>query len=102
MQLNAIRKYNQKAGSYANTEMPNIDPFKGNENSLECEQVTYNNGITYSVKCLSSFLNDTSETYFTSNLQRSDTTKFTLWTETDYCTLGNCLDREKGIGPSWK
>ena len=102
MQLKAIRDYNKEAGTYANTQMPYNEVFKTDEVALQCEQVTYDNGITYSVKCLSTFLNDESGTYFTSNIPREETTKFTLWTDTDYCLRGSCLSKTDGVGPSWK
>ena len=105
-QLSAIRQFNKDAGSYSNTTMPESYELGSgdlNNNALQCEQVTYD-GITYSVKCLSTFLNNTTNTYFTSLKPREETTKFTLWQDSDYCvTNGNCiLSREDGIGPSWK
>lgn len=95
-QMNEIRKYNNSVGSYANTSMPN------GENALQCEQITDNNtGLQYSVNCISTFLNDQSNKYFTTN---SRNTEFTLWQNSQYCiTNNNCvLSREDGIGPSWK
>ncbi len=106
-QLSAIRQFNKDAGSYSNTTMPESYEFGNGElnsnNALQCEQVTYN-GITYSVKCISTFLNNTTNKYFTSLKPREETTKFTLWLDSSYCiTNGNCvLSREDGIGPSWK
>ena len=94
-QLNAIRGYNKAVKSYANTST------NTGANALSCDQVQYN-GLNYSVRCKSTFLNDASGTYFTSNIARNNTTKFTLWTETANCPNGNCLSRTDGIGPSWK
>ena len=96
-QMNEIRKYNKSVGTYANSTTPAGSPFNG-QNALQCEQTTIN-GLTYSIRCLSTFLNDTSNTYFTTNKRNNS---FTLWTESDYCPSGNCLSREDGIGPSWK
>ena len=94
-QLNAIRGYNKAVKSYANTST------NTGANALSCDQVQYN-GLNYSVRCKSTFLNDASGTYFTSNIARNNTTKFTLWTETANCPNGNCLSKADGIGPSWK
>ncbi len=96
-QMNEIRKYNKSVGTYANSTTPAGSPFNG-QNALQCEQTTIN-GLTYSIRCLSTFLNDTSNTYFTTNKRNNS---FTLWTESGYCPSGNCLSREDGIGPSWK
>ncbi len=96
-QMNEIRKYNKAVGTYANSTTPAGRPFN-NQIALQCEQTTIN-GLTYSIRCLSTFLNDTSNTYFTTNKRD---TNFTLWTESGYCPSGNCLSREDGIGPSWK
>ena len=97
-QLKAIRDYNRTVGTYSNTKTPSDNVFKG-ENALKCEQMSTGN-ITYSVKCLSTFLNVAGDTYFTTNARD---TSFTLWTESDYCKNNACpISREDGIGLSWK
>ncbi len=106
-QLSALRGFNKDAGSYSNTTMPESFVLNGSENNNALNCATYiddKTGLQYSVNCISTLLNDTSGKYFTSNLPREETTKFTLWQESDYCvTNGNCvLSREDGIGPSWK
>ena len=107
-QLSAIRQFNKDAGSYSNTTMPESYEFgddSSNNNALNCETITdKNTGLQYSVKCISTFLNNNTNKYFTSQIAREETTKFTLWQESNYCvTNGNCvLSRVDGIGPSWK
>ena len=93
--LRALRDYNRNAKTYANTTIP-----KDGSNSLQCEQVTYN-GLTYSVRCKSSFLRDVANEglYFVTNKINNT---FKLWSETDGCLNGSCLSRKDGIGPSWK
>ena len=107
-QLNALRQFNKDAGSYSNTTMPSnyeLSENDTNSNALNC--LTYTDpttGLEYSVKCISTLLNNTTGKYFTSNKPREETTKFTLWQESKYCIdNGNCvLSRVDGIGPSWK
>ena len=107
-QLSAIREFNKEAGTYANTTMPEsyeLGTNETNNNALSCEIITdKDTGLSYSVKCISTFLNNNTNKYFTSLIPREETTKFTLWQESNYCvTNGNCiLSRTDGIGPSWK
>ena len=93
--LRALREYNKAAKTYANTTIP-----KNGVNALQCEQEPYS-GITYSVRCKSTFLRDGENEglYFTTNKINND---FILWSETDNCLNGACLSRKDGIGPSWK
>ena len=69
-----------------------------------CEQKTIN-GITYPVKCQSTFLDliETSGNKYATNVVRpdpDDNNNWTLFSDTDYCPNGNCLG--DGIGPAWK
>ncbi len=91
--MQETRKYDKAVGTYANTVTDTGD------NALSCEQVTYN-GIDYSVKCTSKFLEEGNGKYF-EEVKRN--TEFKLWTEVDSnCTDGSCLSRTDAIGPSWK
>lgn len=91
-QLQEIRKYNKEVGTYSNSTTVS------GENALKCDHETYN-GIEYSVRCTSTFLDTANNLYFTENKRNKD---FTLWTDTEYCSGGTCLSRQDGIGPSWK
>ena len=85
-QLQNIRKYNDKAGTYLNTTIPD-----SGDTALKCERLDIN-GKLYNVKCTSSFLDQNSQTYFSE--QKRNTT-FTLW---DTNNVNDLI----GIGPSWK
>ena len=103
--MKEIRDFNKAAGTYSNTTIPSGFGNSGVNEALQCATYTDpDTGIEYSVKCLSTFLNDDSNRFFTSLKPREETSQFTLWTESEYCvTNGNCvLSREDGIGPSWK
>ena len=98
--LRNIREYNDEAGSYTNSKTPiSLD---GSDDSVYCDTVTYN-GITYTVRCKSKFLDIIEDdqyrnVYVQSNsIIRND--EWTLYTE-QFCPTGDCL--RNGIGPSWK
>ncbi len=95
-----LRKYNKAAGSYSNTAIPTISSLSASgEDAIYCENHTIN-GVDYSVNCKSRFLDIGEENdYFTENKRNED---FVLWTNTNYCQGGVCLDRVTGVGPSWK
>lgn len=100
--LRNIREYNDEAGSFTNTTMP--DAVNNETAATVCEKVTIN-GITYPVKCQSTFLDliETSGNKYATNVVRpdpDDNNNWTLFSDTDYCPNGNCLG--DGIGPAWK
>lgn len=100
--LRNIREYNDEAGSFTNTTMP--DAVNNETAATVCEKVTIN-GITYPVKCQSTFLDliETSGNKYATNVIRpdpDDNNNWTLFSDTDYCPNGNCLG--DGIGPAWK
>ena len=100
--LRNIREYNDEAGSFTNSTMP--EAVNNVTAATVCEQKTIN-GITYPVKCQSTFLDliETSGNKYATNVVRpdpDDNNNWTLFSDTDYCPNGNCLG--DGIGPAWK
>lgn len=100
--LRNIREYNDEAGSFTNSTMP--EAVNNVTAATVCEQKTIN-GITYPVKCQSTFLDliETSGNKYATNVVRpdpDDNNSWTLFSDTDYCPNGNCLG--DGIGPAWK
>ena len=100
--LKNIREYNDEAGSFTNSTMP--EAVNNETAATVCEQVTIK-GITYPVKCQSTFLDlieKSGNTYATNVIRPdpNDNKNWTLFSDTDYCPNGNCLG--DGIGPAWK
>ena len=99
--MRKIREYNDEVGSYTNSQIP--VSLNGSDSAVYCEQETYN-GITYTVRCKSRFLDLIEDDKYRGqyavydSIVRND--EWTLFTETEYCPNGNCL--KNGIGPSWK
>ena len=116
--LKNIREYNDAASSYTNTTIPqDYQNDAKTNNAIYCEKLTLN-GIEYSVKCNSSFLDIIENTgnEFAQNtgdnkwIRPEESERFTLFTDADVQNITNCgpasnyacLSRENGIGPSWK
>lgn len=100
--LRNIREYNDEAGSFTNSTMP--EAVNNVTAATVCEQKTIN-GKIYPVKCQSTFLDliETSGNKYATNVVRpdpDDNNSWTLFSDTDYCPNGNCLG--DGIGPAWK
>ena len=99
--MRKIREYNDEVGSYTNSQIP--VSLNGSDSAVYCEQETYN-GITYTVRCKSRFLDLIEDDKYRGqyavydSIVRND--EWTLFTETEYCPNGKCL--KNGIGPSWK
>ncbi len=104
--LQKIRNYNDLAGSYTNSNIPDqfASKFDGETSSLYCENLTVN-GVNYSINCKSRFLDliESSGKEYANDVYRvtSDHNPWVLFDESN-CTSGygkgNCV----GIGPSWK
>jgi len=107
-----IREYNNAAGSYTNSKIPDeYAASLSSNNAIYCEKVTLN-GIEYNVRCKSGFLDlieNSGKTYASemtritsnnSNVGGESNNAWELYTETDYCKDGKCLTH--GIGPSWR
>ena len=100
--LKNIREYNDEAGSFTNTTMP--EAVNNEVAATVCEKVTIG-GITYPVKCQSTFLDliEISGNKYATNVIRpdpDDNNNWTLFSDTEYCPNGDCLGN--GIGPAWK
>lgn len=109
--LKAIREYNDAAGSYVNSRMP-VGMKADDDSAIYCQNETIN-GINYSVRCRSRFL-DLMErgTKYATKFQRvtsndsshgglSDSA-WELFTETKYCNDKKCISVDDGVGPSWR
>ena len=119
MNLKNLKDYNKEVGSFTNDTIPDkYTKFTKNSgsrknSSLYCTNITLN-GLNYSVKCNSSFLdiveNETSHKYASSITRPDKDKRFTLFTELvdadpdlkSKCADYRCINRTNAIGPSWK
>ena len=106
--LKAIRKYNDEAGSYVNAKTPLM--INGSDDAVYCENMNVN-GIDYSVRCKSRFLDllESDKRYATSILRitSSDSSRggmgadaWELFIEDE--NNKKYISKEDGIGPSWR
>jgi len=114
--LKKIREYNNAAGSYTNSKIP--DSYAGSlssNNALRCEKYTDVNGKEHTVRCKSGFLDVlegsnklhasdiTRITSDNSNVGGESTSAWELYPESKYCQGDDKNECSKyGIGPSWR
>ncbi len=109
--LKAIREYNDKTGTYVNATMP-VGMSSGDDSALYCQNEVIN-GINYSVKCRSRFLDLVEKgSKYATKFQRVTSSNsshggmsdaaWELFTENRNCQDKNCISVNDGIGPSWR
>ncbi|MBR1679654.1 MAG: hypothetical protein IJ704_03330 [Bacilli bacterium] len=119
MNLKNIKGYNGEVGTFANSTIPSKYENMSNNtttpknSAIYCSNMSIN-GIDYSVKCNSAFLdvieNDSSHKFAISSIRPEKNQRFILFTDLvsvdpdlqKTCANNKCITRENAIGPSWK
>ncbi|MBR1749004.1 MAG: hypothetical protein IJ743_04315, partial [Bacilli bacterium] len=117
--LKNIKDYNSEVGTFANSTIPSKYENMSNNtttpknSAIYCSNMSIN-GIDYSVKCNSAFLdvieNDASHKFAIASVRPDKSQRFVLFTDLvsvdpelqKTCANNNCITRENAIGPSWK
>ena len=112
-----IKGYNKLVGTFTNTTIPSsyisLSNNKGNNknSSVYCSTVNVN-GLEYSVKCNSAFLDilDKNNRFATETKRPKIENRFILFTDlikvdsdlSKSCANNSCINRANSIGPAWK
>lgn len=111
--LKNIRDYNDDAGSFVNSKLPNgMSNKDGEDNAIYCDKETFL-GKEYNVRCRSTFLDYMEEhkgTYGTIKERITrDSNGFELFTDDSVRSITHCAKEDNyaclnqvGIGPSWR